>query len=51
MSTRLMRELSRKDVNFRWSPELEEEFQEVKRVVNGVNVLSPYNPGLPLQLY
>ena len=49
--TRLMRGLSRKDVNFRWSPELKEEFQEVKRVVSGVNVLSPYNHELHLHLY
>ena len=51
MSTNLMRGLSRKDVTFRWSPELDVEFKKVKEVVGGVNVLSPYVQGLPLYLY
>ena len=51
MSTKPMRGLSRKGTKYQWSPELEQEFQEGKRLVSDVNVLSPYNTGLPLQIF
>ena len=50
-STKLLRGLSRKDTKFYWSPELEQEFQEIQRVVSDVKILSQYNRGLPLQLF
>ena len=42
-----MREVTKKDSEFSCNRSLEEEFQNVKRVVSSVDTLASYNPKLP----
>ena len=44
-STRLMREVTKKDSKFSWNKDLEEDFQNGKRMVSSVDMPAPYNPG------
>ena len=46
-----MREVTKKYSKFSWNADLEEKFQNVKRVVSSVDTLAPYNPKLPLHLF
>ena len=49
-NTRLMRQLLRKNVAWQWTPEIQEEFVRVKKLLTSDAVVKPFDPSLRTEL-
>ena len=49
--TPYLRSLAKKDALFKWTPEAQSEFDQVKRDLSSVLEINPYDPNLPLIIY
>ena len=50
-SSRHLRKLTIKSVAFSWDYKCKEEFQSIKKIIGNMKFISPFEIGLPLEMY